>query len=120
MQIIYCILYAYYIVVIPLNRYPVHRSKSVNEFLAEHKGNIFVVDWPKSFGDNMPLEQLWLEMSIKFTEDNVTASSLGDLEREITSMWSKVCTPEFIKQLFKQIPINLQKVVTNRGSQYVD
>ena len=93
MQIIYCILYAYYIVVIPLNRYPVHRSKSVNEFLAEHKGNIFVVDWPKSFGDIMPLEQLWLEMSIKFTEDNVTASSLGDLEREITSMWSKVCTP---------------------------
>nr|CAH0101052.1 unnamed protein product [Daphnia galeata] len=84
--------------------YPVHRSKSVNEFLAEHKGNILLLT-----------DQILL-----FTEDNVTASSLGGLEREITSMWSKVCTPEFIKQLFKQIPIKLQKVVTNRGSQYVD
>ena len=53
-------------------------------------------------------------------EDNVTATSLGGLEREITSMWSKVCTPEFFKQLIKQILIKLQKVVTNRGSQYVD
>ncbi|XP_032785970.1 uncharacterized protein LOC123475495 [Daphnia magna] len=67
--------------------YPVHRRKSVNEFLAEHKRNIFVVDLPKSFGDIMPLEQLWLEMSIKFTEENVKASSLCGLEREITSMW---------------------------------
>ncbi|KZS06577.1 Uncharacterized protein APZ42_029919 [Daphnia magna] len=68
-------------------QYPVHRRKSVNEFLAEHKRNIFVVDLPKSFGDIMPLEQLWLEMSIKFTEENVKASSLCGLEREITSMW---------------------------------
>ncbi|EFX68916.1 hypothetical protein DAPPUDRAFT_114148 [Daphnia pulex] len=50
--------------------FPVHRSKAVNEFLGEHKSSIFVVDWPKSFGDIMPLEQLWLEMSLKFTEEN--------------------------------------------------
>ncbi|KAK4037837.1 hypothetical protein OUZ56_029863 [Daphnia magna] len=67
-------------------QYPVHRRKSVNEFLAEHKRNIFVVDLPKSFGDIMPLEQLWLEMSIKFTEEN-------------------------------EIPVKLQQVVTNGGSQ---
>jgi hypothetical protein len=72
------------------------------------------------FGDIMPLEQLWLEMSLKFTEENVKASSLGSLEREIISMWSKVCIAEFIKQLFKQIPVKLQQVVNNRGSQYVD
>ncbi|KAK4030948.1 hypothetical protein OUZ56_024375 [Daphnia magna] len=106
---------AYYIAAIPVNRYPVHRSKSVNEFLEEHKRNIFVVDWPNSFGDIMPLEQLWLEMSIKFTEENVKAGSLCGLEREITSMWSKVCTDEFIKQLFQEIPVKLQRVVTNRG-----
>ncbi|KAK4009295.1 hypothetical protein OUZ56_018411 [Daphnia magna] len=100
--------------------YPVHRSQSVNEFLAEHKRNIFVVDLPKSFGDIMPLEQLWLEISIKFTEENVKASSMCGLKREITSMWSKVCTDEFIKQLFEEIPVKLQQVVTNRGSQYVD
>jgi hypothetical protein len=88
--------------------------------LGEHKISIFVVDWPKSFDDIIPLEQLWLEMSLKFTEENVKASSLGSLEREIISMWSKVCTAEFIKQLFKQILVKLQQVVNNRGSQYVD
>jgi hypothetical protein len=88
--------------------------------LGEHKRSIIVVDWPKSFGDIMPLEQLWLEMSLKFTEENVKASSLGSLEREITSMWSKVCTAEFIEQLFNQIPVKLQQVLNNRGSQCVD
>ncbi|KAI9560588.1 hypothetical protein GHT06_011536 [Daphnia sinensis] len=42
--------------------YPVHRSKAEVEFLSQHN-SISVLEWPRYFGDVMPLEQVWLQIN---------------------------------------------------------
>ena len=101
-------------------RFPVHRSKSVMEFAIRHKENIVFLYWPKSFGDVMPVETVWCQILNEFNKENVKATNEDSLWREVSMMWRKVCTEEYVNQLLQQIPLKLQKVVQCGGSTYVD
>lgn len=68
-------------------------------FVVEHEGTIVILDWPKSFGDVMPVETVWLKMITKFTHENVTATRKEGLWREVSMMWQKVCHVEYVHQL---------------------
>jgi len=102
-----------------LYRYPVHRSKSVMQFVAETK-NILFVDWPKYFGDLMPVETVWMQMSNNFATENLKATNEESLWREVSTMWEKVCTDDFIDQLFQDFPMKLKKIEQFGGLSYVD
>ncbi|KAK4007445.1 hypothetical protein OUZ56_012602 [Daphnia magna] len=62
--------------------FPVHRSKAVMTFVVEHEGKIVILDWPKSFGDVMPVQTVWLKMITKFTHENVMATRKEDKPKQ--------------------------------------
>ena len=88
--------------------------------VADLNGKISILEWPKSFGDLMPLETIWLEMSNEFTKAGVTTNTEEGLWKEVSFMWQKVCHVEYVNKLILQIPLKLKKVIDCHGSKYVD
>ena len=66
------------------------------DFITKHLDEIVLLDWPKSFGDVMPLESIWLKMGDKFSKGNIKAADEDSLWREISLMWHKLCKDDFI------------------------
>ena len=88
--------------------------------MAEHNEDVAVVDWPKCFGDIMPLETVWMKIAHEFDVQNITARSEDALWNQISLMWNNTCTEDFCNQLIKNIPVKLQKVVDCDGAKYVE
>lgn len=55
-------------------RFPVHRNKKVMDFISKNLDDIVVLDWPKSFGDVMPLERILMEMGEEFPKGKMKAA----------------------------------------------
>ena len=62
-------------------RYIVNRSKIVNGFLTERKTQIVLPNWPKPFGDVMPLEAVWKKMAEELSRRNIKATDDDSLWR---------------------------------------
>jgi len=88
--------------------------------VADLNGKMSILEWPKSFGDIMPLETVWLEMMNQFTKAGVTTNTEEGLWREVSGMWQKVCHVEYVHKLISQIPLKLKNVNDCHGSKYVD
>nr|CAH0103873.1 unnamed protein product [Daphnia galeata] len=101
-------------------KFQVQRSKSVMKCVADLNGKISILEWPKSFGDLMPLDTIWLKMSNEFTKAGVTTNTEEGLWKEVSFMWQKVCHVEYVHKLILQIPLKLKKVIDCHGSKYVD
>ena len=79
-----------------------------------------MLDWPKSFGDVMPLEIVWKKMGDEFSKGNIKATDEKSLWREIELMWQTLCKDVFIVQLIKDIPSKLSKIKQCGGVYYDD
>ncbi|KAK4006174.1 hypothetical protein OUZ56_011329 [Daphnia magna] len=51
--------------------FPGHRSKAVIEFAKGNKEKMTFLDWPKYFGNIMPVEDVWFKMMNNFSRGNV-------------------------------------------------
>lgn len=72
-------------------RFPVHRRRSVIDFVSKHNDKIVMLDWPKPFGDFMPLEIVWMKMGDEFSKGNIKSTDEESLWREIKLMWQTLC-----------------------------
>jgi hypothetical protein len=75
------------------------------KFVTEPEGNIVILDLPKSFGDAIPVETVWLKMINEFTHGFVTATSEEGLLWEDSMIWQKVCHVEYVHHLISNIPL---------------
>ncbi|EFX75828.1 hypothetical protein DAPPUDRAFT_322893 [Daphnia pulex] len=48
--------------------FPVHYSTAMKKYYSEHKNALILLDWPRCFGDVMPVESLWKQMLNELTE----------------------------------------------------
>ena len=55
-------------------RFPVHKKKKVMDFISKNLDDIVVLDWPKMFGDVMPLERILMEMGEEFPKGKMKAA----------------------------------------------
>ena len=90
------------------------------DFFNQHKKEVFMLDWPKYFGDAMPLERVWLKMSLEFSKCSTKATDEQSLWEQVQLMWSKLCTDEFILKLIQDVPVNFKKIEQCVGRKYVD
>lgn len=94
--------------------YPVHTSNAVQSWLRS-KENIVLHEWPRSFGDVLPIECVWKLMIEKMSERQVRILSNEDLWREIQTTWSLVTTDDYVVESIENIPNQLQAIVNNNG-----
>ncbi|KZR96792.1 Uncharacterized protein APZ42_008669 [Daphnia magna] len=99
--------------------FPVHYSTAMKKYYSEHKKWLILLDWPRCFGDVMPVESLWKEMLNELTEKNVKVFSEQRLWEEINKVWQKVCTEDFVHRRLNDISVSLERVVKKNGD-YVD
>lgn len=91
----------------------------MKKYYSEHKNWLILLDWPRCFGDVMPVESLWKEMLNQLTEKNVKVFSEQRLWEEIFKVWQKVCTEDFVQRRLNDISVSLERVVKKNGD-YVD
>ena len=87
----------------------------MKRYYVEKKDVLVLPNWPRLFGDVMPLETLWMDMLANLTANNVTVDSEQQLWEVIEKVWHKLCTAAYVKQLFNKIPDSVERVVANRG-----
>ncbi len=91
----------------------------MKKYYSEHKNVLILLDWPRCFGDVMPVESLWKEMINELTENKIKVFSEQRLWEEMFKVWQKVCTEDFVIRRLNHISVSLEQVVKNRGD-YVD
>lgn len=93
----------------------------MKKFYSENRNDLILLDWPRCFGDIMPVEWLWKVMINELNEKQIKVFSEQRLWEEIFKVWQKVCTKDFLCfQSSKQhYTVNLERVVKNQGD-YVD
>jgi hypothetical protein len=102
-----------------LFRFPVHYSTAMKKYYGEHKNALILLDWPRCFGDVMPVESLWKQMLDELTENKIKVVSENKLWEEIHKVWHKICTADFVLRRLNHISVSLEQVVNNQGA-YVD
>ena len=80
----------------------------MNGFVSEHKHKIVLRNWPKSFGDVMPLETVWKKMGDEFSRSNIKATDDDSLWRKLLQCGT-LCA-NFIIELIQDVPSKLQKI----------
>lgn len=97
------------------DHYPVHTSMAVKNWF-KNKSNVVVFgDWPRNFGDLMPLEQVWKLLAQKINECPVSISSTSQLSEELCTIWSNEIDQEYVQQVMHDIPNKLRDVVNCSG-----
>jgi hypothetical protein len=91
----------------------------MKKFYSEKRNDLILLDWPRCFGDIMPVEWLWKVMINELNEKQIKVFSEQRLWEEIFKVWQKVCTKDFVFSLLNNITVNLERVVNNQGD-YVD
>lgn len=86
------------------------------EFAKGNKEKMTFLDWPKYFGDVMPVEDVWFKMMNNFSRGNVKVFNQNNLWEQISLSWNNVCTEEFVTELIKTIPCKLEKIIQTSGS----
>jgi hypothetical protein len=61
----------------------------MKKYYSEHKNALILLDWPRCFGDVMPVESLWKQMLNNLTENKIKVFSENKLWEEIYKVWHK-------------------------------
>ena len=93
---------------------PIHKSKLVNEFLADH--GIPTLQWPAQSPDLNPIENMWAVLKGRRARQKLTPKTKKDLIDQMTELWSNIET-DFRRNLSNSIPKRLSKVIKNKGKQ---
>ena len=90
----------------------------MKKYYNEHKDQLTLLDWPRCFGDIMPVEPLWMEMLTELTENEIKVFTEESLWEHIFKAWQKVCTQDFVQRV-TNIEGPLKQLLVKRG-EYVD
>lgn len=91
--------------------YPVHTSIAVKSSFKNKLNIVFLDDWPRKFGDLMPLEKVWGHLVSKINGLDVPISTKSQLWEELSNIWSNEINQQFVEQLVNNIPNELRNVV---------
>ena len=83
------------------------KSKIVTNFLKR------VLDWPGNSPDQNPIENLWVDLKYKVSEQQ--PSSLKHLKNMIKTVWTGDKTSEYCCKLTKSLPKHMKMVIENKS-----
>ncbi|XP_045032363.1 uncharacterized protein LOC123474368 [Daphnia magna] len=97
------------------DHYPVHTATAVRKWLQNRSNIAVLTDWPRNFGDLMPLVNTWKIIVEKVNESPVTISSTSVLWDEVFKIWSNVVDKEYVDSITKSVSHKLKEVVKCHG-----
>ncbi len=78
---------------VSLFSFSVHHSAAMKKYYNEHKDQLTLLDWPRCFGDIMPVEALWMEMLTELTENEIKVFTEQSLWQQI--LWRRTGMTKF-------------------------
>lgn len=85
------------------DRFPVHRSKNVLEWIASRQ-SIFELPLPPKSPELMPLEGIWDAVIDELKTKEIFVQNRNDLWIEVSNMFQQICTVERVTEYVDKIP----------------
>ena len=97
---------------------PVHKSRLVQEWFANHSTEVELIDWPPCGADMSPIENVWAETKRVLNENWPTnpPTSKDALWELVSNAWDEVgSSTAYAENLVRSLPRRLRQVVENDG-----
>ncbi|GFV64729.1 transposable element Tcb1 transposase [Trichonephila clavipes] len=95
---------------------PIHTAKIVQEWFAEHAGEVGHLDWPPQSPDLSIIEHLWGYLESKLRAQFPPPSTILVLETALHEKWLHI-TLQVVQDLYASIPRRIQSVIQSKGVQ---
>ncbi|GFX77101.1 transposable element Tcb1 transposase [Trichonephila clavipes] len=93
---------------------PIHTAKIVQEWLAEHEGEVGHLDWPPQSPDLNIIEHLWGYLESKLRARFPPSSTISALETALHEEWLHIPL-QVVHDLYASIPRRIQSVIQSKG-----
>ncbi|GFX21269.1 transposable element Tcb2 transposase [Trichonephila clavipes] len=93
---------------------PIHTAKIVQEWFAEHEGEVGHLDWPPQSPDLNIIEHLWGYLESKLRARFPPPSTISALEVALHEEWLHIPL-QVVHDLYASIPRRIQSVIQSKG-----
>ena len=93
---------------------PIHTAKIVQEWFAEHEGEVGHLDWPPQSPDLNIIEHLWGYLESKLRARFPPPSTISALETALHEEWLHIPL-QVVHDLYASIPRRIQSVIQSKG-----
>ncbi|GFT53088.1 transposable element Tcb1 transposase [Trichonephila clavipes] len=93
---------------------PIHTAKIVQEWFAEHEGEVGHLDWPPQSPDLNIMEHLWGYLESKLRARFPPPSTISALETALHEEWLHIPL-QVVHDLYASIPRRIQSVIQSKG-----
>ncbi|GFV57417.1 transposable element Tcb2 transposase [Trichonephila clavipes] len=93
---------------------PIHTAKIVQEWFAEHEGEVSHLDWPTQTPDLNIIEHLWGYLESKLRARFPPPSTISILETALHKEWLHIPL-QVVHDLYASIPRRIQSVIQSKG-----
>ncbi|GFY09049.1 transposable element Tcb2 transposase [Trichonephila clavipes] len=93
---------------------PIHTAKIVQEWFAEHEGEVGHLDWPPQSPDLNIIEHLWGYLVSKLRARFPPPSMISALETALHEEWLHIPL-QIVHDLYASIPRRIQSVIQSKG-----
>lgn len=93
---------------------PIHRAKIVQEWFAEHEGEVGHLSWPPQSPDLNIIEHLWGYLESKLRHRFPPPSTISALETALHEEWLHIPL-KVVHDLYASIPRRIQSVIKSKG-----
>ncbi|GFT42244.1 transposable element Tcb2 transposase [Trichonephila clavipes] len=94
----------------------IHTAKIVQEWFAEHEGEVGHLDWPPQSPDLNIIEHLWGYLESKLRARFPPPSTISALEAALHEEWLHIPL-QVVHDLYASIPRHIQSVIPSKGVQ---
>ncbi|GFU99554.1 transposable element Tcb1 transposase [Trichonephila clavipes] len=98
------------------NNAPIHTAKIVQEWFAEHEGEVGHLDWLPQSPDLNIIEHLWGYLESKLRARFPPPSTISALETALHEEWLHISL-QVVNDLYASIPRRIQSVIQSKGVQ---
>ncbi|GFY11132.1 transposable element Tcb1 transposase [Trichonephila clavipes] len=93
---------------------PIHTAKIVQEWFAEHEGEVGHLDWPPQSPDLNIIEHLWGYLESKLRARFLPPSTISALETALHEEWLRIPL-QVAHDLYASIPRSIQSLIQSKG-----
>ncbi|GFT63942.1 transposable element Tcb2 transposase [Trichonephila clavipes] len=93
---------------------PIHTAKIVQEWFAEHEGEVGHLDWPPQSSDLNIIEHLWGYLESKLRARFPPPSTISALQTALHEEWLHIPL-QVVHDLYASIPRRIQSVIQSKG-----